>query len=94
VAAFEATYGARGEWARFFAQADGYKGTEMLHSTEAEGEYLIIDRWTTAEAYRRFLGDRADEYKSRSARTRELYLSEERLGAFVIGGAAEPGADR
>ena len=30
--AFEAVYGSRGEWARFFAAGGGYLGTELLRS--------------------------------------------------------------
>ena len=45
-AAFEAMYGGDGEWARSFAGAEGYLGTEMLRG--ADGHYLVIDRWRSA----------------------------------------------
>ncbi len=34
VTAFVAAYQSDGAWAKLFAQADGYIGTELLHSTD------------------------------------------------------------
>jgi len=34
-AAFEAVYGSAGEWARWFAGAEGYLGTELLSGDAA-----------------------------------------------------------
>jgi hypothetical protein len=46
------------------------------------GRYLVIDRWTSADAAARFLADRAEEYARRSRDTARLYLHEVRIGAF------------
>jgi len=58
---FEAAYAPRGEWARFFAGADGYHGTELWCAAGEPLRYLVIDRWSSEGAYAAFLGAHADE---------------------------------
>jgi len=82
VARFEETYGPDGEWAGFFRDSAGYLGTELLRDPMQPGRYLVIDRWTSADAAARFLADRAEEYARRSRDTARLYLHEVRIGAF------------
>jgi heme-degrading monooxygenase HmoA len=77
--AFEAVYGPDGDWARFFAAGDDYRGTELLRAGE---RYLLIDRWATREAYEAFLAVHADEYARRNARAHSLWRREEDLGRF------------
>ena len=79
-AAFEAVYGGDGEWARYFARAEGYLGTEMLRG--ADGRYLVIDRWRSAADYDAFLSANADEYGSRNQAAMRLWLRERALGRF------------
>jgi heme-degrading monooxygenase HmoA len=82
--AFEAVYGSDGEWARFFAPGDGYLGTELLRSADAETvRYLVIDRWRSAAAYDAFLDAHADEYGSRNEAAKRLWRKERTLGRFV-----------
>jgi heme-degrading monooxygenase HmoA len=52
--AFVAAYQSDGAWAKLFAQADGYIGTELLHSTDQAATFVTIDRWKTADAFARF----------------------------------------
>jgi heme-degrading monooxygenase HmoA len=77
--AFEAVYGSGGEWARFFAAGDGYRGTELLRAGE---RYLLIDRWSSRAAYEAFLAGHADEYARRSEQARALWRREEDVGRF------------
>ena len=77
--AFEAVYGPDGDWARFFAAGDGYRGTELLRSGE---RYLLIDRWSSLEAYERFLAEHADEYARRNRDATRLWRREEDVGRF------------
>ena len=42
LAAFEATYGPRGDWARLFARQDGYGGTELLRLQGDAPVYLTM----------------------------------------------------
>jgi heme-degrading monooxygenase HmoA len=60
-AQFEAAYGPEGEWARFFAGARGYVGTELLRDVETPGRYLVVDRWDFADAYNAFAGEHREE---------------------------------
>ena len=78
--AFEAVYGGDGEWARYFAGAEGYLGTEMLHG--AGGRYLVIDRWRSASDYDAFLTANADDYGARNQAATRLWLRERTLGRF------------
>jgi heme-degrading monooxygenase HmoA len=45
IAAFERVYGPHGDWARLFARATGYAGTELLKLDGEAETYLTIDRW-------------------------------------------------
>jgi heme-degrading monooxygenase HmoA len=78
--AFEAVYGSEGEWARYFAGAGGYLGTELLRGPD--GRYLVIDRWRSAADYDGFLTANADEYAARSRAAVRLWRRERALGRF------------
>jgi heme-degrading monooxygenase HmoA len=84
--AFERAYGPDGEWARFFAGAEGYLGTELHRSVEDAWRYLLLDRWTDEGRYRAFLTARREEYERRGRGAEALYAREDRLGAFVAVG--------
>ncbi|HVA31345.1 MAG TPA: antibiotic biosynthesis monooxygenase [Gaiellaceae bacterium] len=88
--AFESAYGADGEWAQFFAQGDGYVGTEILRDVEHPTRYLVVDRWRSAEAYNAFSAAHRDEYIRRVDDTRYLYEQELRFGTFENVWRAEP----
>jgi heme-degrading monooxygenase HmoA len=81
--AFEAAYDGAGEWARYFAGADGYLGTELLRG--AEGRYLVIDRWRSEADYDGFLAANAREYAARSVAAEALWRRERALGRFEGG---------
>jgi heme-degrading monooxygenase HmoA len=82
-AAFEAVYAPDGEWARFFAGAGGYVGTELWRATGEAGRYLLVDRWRSADDYAAFLAAHDTEYRRRSAAAEALYRSETALGRFA-----------
>jgi heme-degrading monooxygenase HmoA len=79
---FEEVYGPDGDWARFFATGEGYVGTELLQDVENPGRYLVIDRWTSREAYQAFVQTHRDEYMRRVDDTAFLYDQELRFGTF------------
>jgi hypothetical protein len=85
-AEFERVYGPGGEWAAFFRGAEGYLGTELLVEVDAR-RFLVIDRWTSEQAYTDFLTANAAEYERRSRGTAALYRRESRIGGFVTGAA-------
>jgi heme-degrading monooxygenase HmoA len=78
--AFEAVYGSDREWARYFAGAEGYRGTEMLRG--AGGHYLVIDRWDSEADYDAFLAAQSDEYGARNQAATRLWLRERVVGRF------------
>lgn len=82
VAAFEAVYGGSGEWARLFARATGYLGTDLLRDQADESRYLVVDRWESPEAYQEFQRVHGAEYAERSAAHATLYQHEQLIGRY------------
>ena len=94
-AEFERVYGPDGDWARFFRAGEGYLGTELHASVDSPSprRFLVVDRWTTQDAYADFLAAHAEEYERRSEAAASLYVSETRIGCFEqIGPAVVPRA--
>jgi uncharacterized protein len=102
-AEFERVYDPEGEWARFFRSAEGYLGTEFHtpveapaadrsgaggEDPEAGARFLVVDRWTSEQAYAAFLADHEAEYERRSRDTARLYRRERRIGVFAPAGPA------
>jgi heme-degrading monooxygenase HmoA len=79
---FEEAYGPTGDWAKFFANAAGYIGTELLRDVETPGRYVVIDRWESADAYNAFLEAHRDEYMRRGDDMSFHYMQELRFGTF------------
>lgn len=86
MAAFEAAYGPDGEWVRFFRQADGYLGTDLLRDEDTPRAYLTIDRWSSREAWQRFRSLRSHEWEAIDRRCQQLTEHEEEVGRFEVVG--------
>jgi heme-degrading monooxygenase HmoA len=82
VAQFEAVYGPEGDWAAFFAGAQGYIGTELLRDVELASRYLVIDRWESPDAYNAFASEHREEYMRRVDESAYMYDQELRFGTF------------
>ena len=52
---FEKFYDPKGEWVRFFSKSLEYQGTDILESGEGDGIFLVIDEWSSEEAYNEFV---------------------------------------
>jgi heme-degrading monooxygenase HmoA len=89
---FEATYGPAGVWARFFQQAAGYRGTQLLRDLKAPGRYVTIDRWTTLAAFDSFRKQHAAEYDAIDRECEHLTAQEIALGSFGVLGEPPPEA--
>ena len=76
-------YASDGEWARLFARASGWRGTELVALEGTTDIFLTIDRWDSAEAWTRFRADFAAEYEALDQASEELTLKEEKVGAGV-----------
>jgi heme-degrading monooxygenase HmoA len=80
--AFIAAYKDDGAWAKLFAQAEGYVGTELLCSTDG-ARYITVDRWQHAEDFTRSQEQFGDEYKALDTELKGLTVRERRLGMFA-----------
>ena len=81
---FERAYGPRGDWARLFAQTEGFIGTELLKQGAQADLYLTIDRWHSAEQFERAKARMAAEYAELDRRFGAYTLEESWLGLYVI----------
>jgi len=52
---FEKFYDPKGEYVKFFGKSPEYQGTDVLESGEGDGIFLVIDEWSTEEAYNEFV---------------------------------------
>ena len=57
---FVAAYGPHGDWARLFAKAPGYHGTQLLKDAPESQRYLTIDSWDRRAAFDGFKRARAE----------------------------------
>jgi len=80
---FRRAYGRAGDWARLFARAPGYLGTELLREHGDAGGWLTIDRWRSAAEHESFVRTHAGEYAELDRRCEELTAREEKIGEFA-----------
>lgn len=74
---FEQHYGPDGSWAALFRQSPGYVRTELFRGDQHE--YLTLDYWENADAYRGFRDQRAAEYERLDAQMQALTEREEAI---------------
>lgn len=82
--AFEHAYGPRGEWARLFARAEGYAGTELLKLHGEPATWLTIDRWQSEGDYARAKTSLADDYAALDRRCEAYTCDETWLGLHTV----------
>ena len=75
---FEDAYGAGGAWARLFAAAPGFLGSELMRASD--GRYLTVDRWESKDAFEAFREAHAAAYAELDARCDALTAEERSLG--------------
>jgi heme-degrading monooxygenase HmoA len=80
--AFEALYGAQGEWCRLFARSPAYLGTQLLRDAVDPSVYVTLDRWHTRAHYEAFLLEMREAYAGIDRAGDALTESETRLGSF------------
>ena len=81
---FERIYGPDGDWAKLFARAPGYLGTELLRA--GDGSYMTLDRWQDQASFDAFKGAYGDEYLTLDTACEALTLEEAALGIFEVAG--------
>jgi heme-degrading monooxygenase HmoA len=79
-AAFRAAYGPHGDWARLFARAPGFIGTELLSGER----YATIDRWDSQAAFESFQAHHGDAYAALDAKLAHLTRAQQRVGGFIV----------
>jgi heme-degrading monooxygenase HmoA len=79
---FARLYGPNGSWVELFRQAPGYIQTLLLCDSTDPRRFVTIDRWKSAEAYRRFRSDLSQEYADLDRRCTNLTVQETLLGTF------------
>jgi heme-degrading monooxygenase HmoA len=80
---FVAAYKPTGDWAKLFALADGYEGTEFLASTDHENRFVTIDRWRSLDDFTRFQQQFGEQYRTLDRLLEGFTLSERKLGTFT-----------
>jgi heme-degrading monooxygenase HmoA len=80
---FLAAYGAGGDWARLFAQAEGFLGVELFRSPETPTRFLTIDRWRSEADFHAFKVRFGDAYDALDRRLEDLTVDEARLGVLA-----------
>jgi heme-degrading monooxygenase HmoA len=81
-AAFEATYGPTGDWARLFARAEGFRGTELFRADD--GSYLTLDVWRSREDFDAFMAAHEADYDALDRGTEGWTRSEHRIGSYEV----------
>jgi len=59
---FEKFYDPKGEWVKFFGKSPDYQGTDVLESGEGDGIFLVIDEWSSEEAFSEFVKNHKANY--------------------------------
>jgi quinol monooxygenase YgiN len=80
---FISAYGSNGDWATLFRRAQGFLGTELLHSSHQPNIFLTIDRWESATCSDIFQERFGAEYKKLDAQLESYTSSEKRVGVFA-----------
>ena len=76
---FEAFYDAKGEWVKFFSKSPDYEGTEVLESGEGDGTFLVIDEWTSEEAFQAFIQANKAAYDQLEAKAKLASRTKKRV---------------
>ena len=76
---FRDAYGADGDWARLFAQHDGFLGTELI-VTDEPGRYMTIDRWEGEQSFNAFMERDQEAYRRLDERFEAFTISEDLVG--------------
>jgi heme-degrading monooxygenase HmoA len=79
---FERRYSSTGDWARLFAESEGYEGTTLVRDTRVWGRYLVTDTWRDAESLAAFKQAYGAEYDALDKECQALTEEEIDLGTF------------
>jgi len=84
IRAFEAGYGAEGEWGALFRNHPGWVRTELVRDAGLPTRFLTIDYWKSREALESFRKEFQMELEALDVKFETLTSSETFLGAFDV----------
>lgn len=76
---FEKFYDPKGEWVKFFGKSPDYQGTDVLESGEGDGIFLVIDEWSTEEAFNEFVKSKKSEYDLLEEKAKDASRTKKRI---------------
>jgi heme-degrading monooxygenase HmoA len=76
---FEAFYDSKGDWVRFFSKSTDYQGTEVLESGEGDGIFLVVDEWSSEEAFSAFIQANKTAYDQLEEKARQASRTKKRV---------------
>ena len=76
---FEAFYDSKGDWVRFFSKSPDYQGTEVLESGEGDGTFLVVDEWSSEEAFSAFIQANKTAYDQLEEKARQASRTKKRV---------------
>jgi quinol monooxygenase YgiN len=79
VEVFRTAYATDGDWARLFASAEGFVGTELFRSDSYPHRFITVDTWSDIGAWEEFRHQRAEQYAALDERCAAYTIAEERL---------------
>jgi heme-degrading monooxygenase HmoA len=79
-ARFVAAYGPDGDWARLFAEAQGFVRVELWRGED--GSFMTADHWASRADFDRFQANLGERYHALDAELEELATEEIFIGAF------------
>jgi heme-degrading monooxygenase HmoA len=79
---FSSAYDSDGDWARLFHQAEGYRGTQLLRSSEEPNRFLTIDVWDSEPCFQLFQERFGPQYRELDSRLEGFTVCEKKVGSF------------
>jgi hypothetical protein len=83
-AEFEREYGSPGIWTLLFGRSRDYRGTTLARDTSEPLRYLLVDSWSSLDAFERFKAEHSADYEALDLRCAALTESEACWGSFAL----------
>lgn len=80
---FELEYGQKGTWEKLFTKSNNYRGSFLYKNEDEIDTYILMDTWTSKQAYEVFKKMNKEKYNEISSDFEHLYFTEEKIGSFI-----------
>lgn len=81
---FEHEYGFDGTWFKLFSESKEYNGSFLYKSETESNTYLLIDTWSSKQAYQDFKKVNETSYNMLSSKFEFLYMTEEKIDSYNL----------